>query len=51
MPAKPDPMIRKNYFLPEKIIAALEKRAAQSGTNVSEHVRRALIEYLKLEAQ
>lgn len=42
-----EPMIRCNFFLPPKVVAALKERAAKAGTPVSEHVRHALAAYLK----
>jgi hypothetical protein len=44
-----EPMIRCNFFLPPQVVAELKKRAGAVGTPVSEHVRRALLEYLKME--
>ena len=40
-------MIRANFFLPEPILAALRVLAQKTDISVSEHVRRALAEYLK----
>lgn len=48
-PKTADPMIRCNFFLPPRVVAELKARAAEAGTPVSEHVRRALTEYLKSE--
>ena len=40
-------MIRANFFLPEPLLAALRELAQKTDLSVSEHVRRALAEYLK----
>ncbi len=40
-------MIRSNFFLPEPLIAALRDLAKRTDLSVSEHVRRAIAEYLK----
>lgn len=41
--------IRSNFFLPPFIIAALKEKSASTGEPMSQHVRDALIQYLKLE--
>ena len=40
-------MIRANFFLSEPLLAALRELAQKTDLSVSEHVRRALAEYLK----
>lgn len=42
-------LTRKNFFLPNVVIAALEEKADKTQTTMSEHVRAALIAYLKLD--
>lgn len=42
-------MTRRNFFLPDIIFEALQAKANKSGTPMSEHVRAALAQYLKLE--
>ncbi|TDN70427.1 ribbon-helix-helix protein, CopG family [Paraburkholderia sp. BL10I2N1] len=45
--SKLEPMTRRNFFIPEKLYEALQAKAAETGTPVAEHVRRALADYLK----
>lgn len=40
-------MKRTHLFLPEPIVAALKSLAEKTGLSVSEHIRRAIDEYLK----
>ena len=42
-------MQRRNFFLPNKVFEALKAKADKSGTPMSEHVRAALIAYLKID--
>lgn len=41
--------VRRNFFLADFIYDALQKKARDTGVPMSQHVRDALIEYLKLE--
>ncbi len=40
-------MKRSNFFLPEPAVAALKALSEKTGLSVSEHIRRAIDEYLK----
>lgn len=40
-------MKRTNYFYPPQMLAALKKLSKKTGVAVSEHIRRAITEYLK----
>ena len=40
-------MIRANFLLPEPLLAALRELTQKTDLSVSEHVRRALAEYIK----
>lgn len=44
-------MTRRNFFLPDPIFDALQTKANKTGTTMSEHLRAALIAYLKLDEQ
>jgi predicted DNA binding CopG/RHH family protein len=44
-------MIRCNFFLPPRVVEALKQHAVAEGSPMSEHVRRALSEYLKRQEQ
>lgn len=44
-------MKRRNTFLTEQILAKLEERSKQTGTTVSELIRRAIEQFLKKEAK
>jgi hypothetical protein len=43
------PMHRRNFFLSDVIYDALVAKAQKSGTTMSEHLRAALIQYLKID--
>jgi metal-responsive CopG/Arc/MetJ family transcriptional regulator len=40
-------MIRKNFYLPEKLIKALDKEAQKEGISLSELLRRIIKNYLE----
>jgi metal-responsive CopG/Arc/MetJ family transcriptional regulator len=40
-------MIRKNFYLPDKLIRDLEKKAKKEGVSLSELLRRVIKDYLE----
>ncbi len=43
------PMKRSNFFLPEQITAELAALSKRTGVSMSEHLRNALVQYLKAQ--